>query len=139
MTKLAVKIANENAEQRALVKWLSFNPVLKNFYCKIDNEGERKVIVKNGVKIPVGLFNACKMGLRPGANDLFIYYPTKKHHGLWLEMKRNKKYSRSERLTETWLAQERFQECVKSVGYAAFFCYGCGDAIRIIENYLLNN
>jgi hypothetical protein len=76
------------------------------------------------------------MGLRPGASDIFIYYPTKSHPGLWLEVKRNKKYTKSERSTPTWIAQEKFIETVKSVGYAGFFCYGWVDGKEIIEHYL---
>jgi hypothetical protein len=123
------KPATENQEQRALVKWLSLHPILKDFYCKNHNEGART---------PAQGFNLKLLGLRPGVSDLFIYYPTAAHPGLWIEMKRNKIYTRSERMTETWLAQEKFQDCVKSVGFAAYFCYGVHDAIAIIEKYLHN-
>lgn len=77
------------------------------------------------------------MGLRSGVSDLFIYYPTKSFHGLWLEVKRNKNYSPSERKTDTWIAQEEFIRLVKSVGYAGYFCYGFEDGKNIIESYLL--
>ena len=77
------------------------------------------------------------MGLRPGASDLFIAWPTRTYHGLWLEVKRNKKYTMSERNTDTWKAQESFIEDMKSVGFAGEFCYGWIDGKRIIESYLL--
>lgn len=77
------------------------------------------------------------LGLRPGAVDLLLYYPTKTFHGLWLEVKRNKKYTKSERTTATWLRQEKFIEDVKSVGFAGDFCYGWEDGKRIVEEYLL--
>ena len=54
-------------------------------------------------------------------------------------MKRKKTYTRLQRLTETWIAQEKFQEIVKSVGFEAVTCYGFEDAIKIIESYLLND
>lgn len=76
------------------------------------------------------------MGLRPGVSDLFIYYPTKTYSGLWLEMKRNKVYTPSERNTATWKAQETFQRKAKEVGYAAHFCYGWEHGKEIIEDYL---
>jgi len=78
------------------------------------------------------------MGLRPGASDLFIYYPNKSKTkaGLWLEVKRNKKYTPSERKTETWIAQEKFIETVKTVGFEGKFCYGWIDGKEIIEAYL---
>lgn len=121
-------IPSENQEQRALVKWLSYHPIVRNFYLKLNNEGKRTG--QQG-------FNLKLMGLRPGASDLLIYYPTKTHHGLWLEMKRNKKYTKSEMSTDTWIAQEEFLKMVKSVGFAGEFCYGYEAAIKIIEAYLL--
>jgi hypothetical protein len=51
-------------------------------------------------------------------------------------VKRNKIYTKSERKTKTWLAQEQFQEAVKSVGYDAYFCFGWIHGKEIIENYL---
>jgi hypothetical protein len=125
-------------EQKALVKWLNLHPLLKNYFCKNDNEGPRKTIVRDDKVVPVGLYNAMGMGLRPGVSDIFIYWPTKTYHGLWLEVKRKKKYSPSEMNTDTWKAQEVFQMHVKSVGYMAEFCFGWEDGKRIIENYLLS-
>ena len=130
-------IPSEAEEQIALVEWLNYHPILKNYFCKNDNEGQRKTVMRDGKLVPVGLFHAIKMGLRPGVSDLFIYYPTMEYNGLWLEIKRNKKYTMSEMSTATWTAQEAFQEQVKKVGFSAHFCYGCGDAIEIIESYLV--
>ena len=118
-----LKIATENQEQRALVKWLSYHPVLKDFYCKNNNEGKRTAAQGWNLKL---------MGLRPGVSDIFVYYPTKTYAGLWLEIKRNKKYTASERRTDTWIAQQEFIERVKMVGYAGEFCYGFVDGQNII-------
>lgn len=127
MTKrLAIPV--ERVEQRALVKWLSIHPVLRDFFCKNNNEGKRTDIQTAHLKLE---------GLRPGVSDLFIYYPTKTYHGLWLEVKRNMVYPPSAKKTQTWLAQEKFQETVKSVGFAAHFCYGWNDGREIIQRYLL--
>lgn len=117
----------ERQEQEWLVQWLNLHPILKNFVVKIDNEGKRT---------PIQGFRLKKLGLRPGASDLFISYPTRACHGLYLEMKRNRVYTPSERTTPTWKSQEEFQEKMKSVGFAAFFCYGWLDGKRIVENYL---
>ncbi len=125
-TKIA--IPTENQEQRALVKWLSYHPIVREFFCKNNNEGKRTEAQGHNLKL---------MGLRPGVSDLFIYWPTKTHPGLWLEVKRNKKYTKSERSTPTWIAQEKFIETVKSVGFAGEFCYGCLDGKKIIDEYLL--
>jgi len=127
MTKrLAIPV--ERVEQRALVKWLSIHPVLRDFFCKNNNEGKRTDIQTAHLKLE---------GLRPGVSDLFIYYPTKTYHGLWLEVKRNMVYPPSAKKTPTWIAQEAFQETVKSVGFAAHFCYGWNDGREIIQRYLL--
>ncbi len=125
--KLKETIASEREEQSALVKWMSYHPIIRDFFCKNDNEGKRTPIQGRHLKL---------LGLRPGVSDIFIYYPSGSYHGLWLEMKRNKKYSPSERSTSTWKAQELFQETVKSVGFAAYFCYGWADGKNIIERYL---
>jgi len=127
--KTKPQLATEFQEQAALVKWLSMHPTLKDFYCKIPNDGLRTPITGRLMQLT---------GLRKGAGDLLIYYPNSRYHGLWIEMKRNKKYTASERRTETWVAQEKFQNIVKSVGYAHFFCYGWEDAKNVIEAYLLN-
>lgn len=111
----------------ALVTWLNYHPLLKEFFCKNDNEGKRTPIQGHNLK---------RLGLRSGVSDIFIYYPTKTYHGLWLEVKRNKKYSKSERSANSWLAQEKFIDRVKSVGFAGHFCYGWNEGKEIIENYL---
>ena len=105
------------------------HPILKNYFCKNNNEGKRSEAQGWNLKL---------MGLRPGVSDLFIYYPTRTYHGLWLEVKRNKKYSKSEMLTDTWIAQQEFINLVKSVGYAGETCYGFLDGKRIVETYLLS-
>jgi hypothetical protein len=76
------------------------------------------------------------MGLRPGVSDLLVYYPNKVFHGLFLEMKRNRKYTAYERRTPTWIAQEQFMNNVKDIGYSANFCFGWEHGKEIIENYL---
>ena len=119
---------SEAAEHRAIVRWLSYHPIVRDYYCKMHNEGKRTAIQGHQLKL---------LGLRSGVSDLFIYWPSRSFHGLWLEVKRNKAYSKSERSTKTWLAQEEFMKNVKSVGFAAEFCYGFEAGIKIIEEYLL--
>lgn len=121
-------IPTENQEQRALVKWLSTHPILKDFYCKNNNEGKRSEIQTWQLKL---------LGLKPGVPDLLIYYPNSRgQHGLWLEMKRKMNYPPSARKSTSWVLQEEFIERVKTVGFAASFCYGYEDGRRIIEDYL---
>ena len=120
-------IPTEAQEQRALVKWMNYHPIVRNYYLKITNEGKRTEAQG---------WNLKQQGLRPGVSDLFIYYPTNTYHGLWLEVKRNKKYSQSERGSASWIAQESFLESVRFVGYSGSVCYGWEDGVRIIEDYL---
>ena len=120
-------VPTERAEQRALVKWLSLHPILKNFYCKNNNEGKRTAAQTWNLKLE---------GLTPGVPDLLIYYPTTTYHGLWLEMKRKMHYPPSARKSDSWVLQEEFIKRVKTVGYAAHFCYGWEEGKQIVENYL---
>lgn len=120
-------IATESQEQKALIKWLDLHPILKNYYFKIPNEGQRSKILG---------FNLKKEGLRAGISDLFIFYPTKSFHGFFLEMKRNRIYTNFEKKNKTWIAQQEFLESAVSVGYAGEFCFGWEQAVRFIEEYL---
>lgn len=121
-------VPSENQEQRALVKWLSYHPIVRNYFLKLNNEGKRSDITGHNLKL---------MGLKTGASDLFIFYPTKKYHGLFLEVKRNKKYTPSEMRTDTWIAQQMFLDCVKKVGFAGEVCYGVENGVAIVTRYLL--
>lgn len=119
-------VLTENQEQRQLVKWIRDRADISPFVIKITNEGRMTV----GQRC-----NLILMGLCPGASDLFIAVPNVKYHGLWIEMKRNKRYSASEMATESWISQEDFQKRVRFHGYAAFFCYGFDHAKKVIESY----
>lgn len=116
-------------EQRALVKWLSIHPVLRDFFCKNNNEGKRTDIQTAHLKLE---------GLRPGVSDLFIAYPskTKKYAGLWLEVKRNMVYPPSAKKSITWINQQIWIDRMKTVGYHGDFCYGWEHGVKIIEEYL---
>lgn len=120
-------IPSESQEQKALVQWLNYHPILKNYFCKISNEGQRSVVTGARFKLE---------GLRPGVSDLLIYYPVMPYCGLWLEIKQNRRYRESERRTKSWIAQKEFIETVRGVGYHADFCYGWENGTRIIEEYL---
>ena len=123
-------IPTENQEQRALVKWLSLHPILKDYFYKNNNEGKRTEAQTWNLKL---------MGLRPGVSDLFIPYPsrTKRFAGLWLEVKRDMHYPPSARKASSWVLQEEWIERMKTVGFHGDFCYGWIDGKRIVESYLL--
>lgn len=121
-------LASENQEQRALVRWLKMHNRLRKCFCKNNNEGKRTAAQGHNLQL---------MGLRAGVSDLFIYYPTRQYHGLWLEVKQNRKYTPSEMRKDTWVAQAEFIDTVKKLGYAGEFCFGWEDGRNIIERYLL--
>jgi hypothetical protein len=114
-------------EQKALVQWLSCHPIVRDYFFKIHNEGKRSLAQGYQLRL---------LGLRKGANDLFICYPKGIYHGLFLEMKRKRKYTAYERLTPTWIAQEQFMQNVQDVGYSAHFCFGWEHGKEIVENYM---
>lgn len=108
---------------------MSLHPVLKDLFCKNNNEGKRTDSQTWNLKL---------MGLRPGVSDLFIAYPTKTYHGLWLEVKRNMHYPPSAMKSATWIAQEEWINSMLSVGYEAKRCYGWEDGKEVVEKYLLS-
>lgn len=120
-------IASEAQEQRALVQWIKTQPEIRDYVIKLNNEGKRSPQAGRNLKL---------LGLLPGASDLFIAYPSNHYHGLWLEIKCNRKYSESEMRTKTWTTQIQFLSSMKSVGFAGDFCYGWEHGMRIIEDYL---
>ncbi len=72
----------------------------------------------------------------PGASDLFIACPRGGKFGLWVEMKENRTYHPSERRKTTWMAQEAFQERMRSQGYSADFAFGFEHGRIIVCRYM---
>lgn len=128
----------EQATQIAICEWISLqHPYLMDFVIKIDNEGQRKTIVKDGKKIPVGLFLAKRMGLRPKASDLFIAWPTEKYHGLWLEIKPDGwKGPTGKKEKEHVSGQLDFLSSMASKGYQGILVAGVDRGIECISRYL---
>lgn len=123
------RIPSEAEEQRTIVQWLRLQPLLRDRFFKINNEGKRSLAQGANLKA---------LGMRSGASDIFIAFPTSLYHGLFLEVKRNMHYHASAKQSPTWLAQIKFMEDVKSVGYDAHFCYGFDDCKKIVEHYFLS-
>lgn len=127
----------ERETQKALFDWFCKQyPKLAVFFIKIDNEGKRKTIVRNGVKVPVGLYSALAQGLNPSTPDIFISLPYNEYSGLWIELKPDKWKPRSKKEKEHSEAQIERIELLRSVGYQAHFCIGALDAIDKIKDYL---
>jgi hypothetical protein len=71
------------------------------------------------------------MGVIPGVSDFFMPVPVKKHHGLWIELKRAgiSKSSVSPE-EQDWLFKMQKQ------GYAVRVCYGFESAVETTLTYL---
>lgn len=119
----------EEQTQSAILQFVELQfPMLYRTRIKIDNEGKRSM---------AGLMTAIKCGLHPGASDLFFAFPTKKFHGLFIEVKpdgwtkpRNKK--ESTRVQK----QLEFINDRKLDGYQAHFVVGVDQGIKAIREYM---
>ena len=130
-------MALERETQKAVYAWFCLQyPRLKPLFSKIDNEGKRSTIVKNGQRIQVGLFSALAQGLNPSMPDIFISFPVAPYAGLWIELKPEKWKPRSTKEREHSEKQIERIELLKSVGYQAHFCIGALTAIDKIKSYM---
>lgn len=115
----------EHAEQAALFDW-------------IVEQSERYPALQNAFAVPNGGFRhkatarfLREEGLMPGVPDVILLAPSKKHHGLCIEMKRaNGKASDVKEHQWEW-----FQRLERS-GYMTVVAYGCAEAIKAICDYL---
>jgi hypothetical protein len=110
---------SERDEQIKVFNWIHLHPQLKDLAFSIPNEGKRSLVLGRLYK---------RMGLRSGTPDIFIPYPTKTYHGLFIELK----YGRNKATP----AQAKFIERLKSYGYCAEVVWGADDAIKLITEYL---
>lgn len=86
----------------------------------IPNEGKRSEAAGRKLK---------KMGMRKGIPDLFFPVPNQKHHGLFIELKRNEKALLGKEQAE-WIVY------LNELGYRALRCSSLDDAILNIEDYM---
>lgn len=130
------KLFPESQVQIATLEWLAaFNPRARKCIIKIDNEGKRKTIISGGKTIPVGNILACKMGLHPGASDLFLAWPTAKYAGLWCEVK-PPLYKVTKSNLEHYESQMEFIKLMREQGFHADMGIGVDQCISIFSNYL---
>ncbi len=113
---------SEHDEQVALFQWARMNegrwPALRWMFA-IPNGGQRATVTAIRLKAE---------GVKAGVPDIFLPCPQENWAGLWIELKAG-----SNKPTDTqreWLAGLREQ------GYVTAVCWGAGEAIRVIENYL---
>lgn len=117
----------ERYEQKDFVRWCATVPILEDSIVGSGNAGKRNVIQATEAK---------RMGLCPGAADLFIALPVGASHGLWMEFKQARHYPPHERAKAHMRRQEAFLERMKQRGYAAEFAFGFEDGVRIATLYL---
>jgi len=112
-----VRLAStEQDEQILLVDWLNKCTTIP--VIKIDNEGKRT---------PWGGALAKRMGLYPGASDLFLARPSQGFHGLWIEMKSVK--------GKVSATQKEFMTRMFEEGYAITTCYSGDEAIKFVKKF----
>lgn len=113
-------LATEAEETIALIDWAKHHPILQDIIVHIPNEAKRTPQLGRYLK---------RIGMRAGVSDILIPYPTQKYHGLWIEMKRKKKYTIKDE-------QRYWIDKMNQLGYLAVIALGFDDAKKIIEDYL---
>lgn len=113
----------ESAHQAQVMEWSKWAyktgkyPMLNMLHCSL-----------NGVKLSATQARIAKaQGMLSGVPDLFLPLPKNGHHGLYIEMKSEKR-----RLTEN---QQWFLSNTESLGYKTAVCYSAKEAIDAIEAY----
>jgi hypothetical protein len=120
-TGLVSRFAESN-EQIAAMDWLRLqHPNIALYTMHIGNE--RKSTPYAGAIMK-------RMGILKGASDIFMAWPNKGYHGMFIEVK-----SRTGKLTKE---QAEFLNRMELVGYYIAVCYGAEDVIDTMKFYLQN-
>lgn len=120
--QLDAEAGSEHAEQVALFAWAEDNverlPALSLMFA-IPNGGHRHRSVAVQLKME---------GVKAGVPDLMLPWPARGKAGLFIEMKYGKNQPTNSQ--QLWLQR------LAQAGYATAICYGCEEAVRVIEEYL---
>ncbi len=112
----------ESAEQEALFSWAEYSlgkyPELKLLH-HIPNGGQRNVHEAASLK---------RQGVKAGVPDLCLPVARGGFHGLYIELKAG-----NNKPTEK---QKEWLRDLKEQGYCTAVCYGSGEAINVIKQYL---
>lgn len=121
----------EQRTQLAICEWLKLqHPEPYEHIVKIDNEGKRTV----GAHIL-----AKRMGLHPGASDLFLAWPIGQFHGHWMEIKPDGwkgPYGKKAKLHHE--RQMKFLEKMRERGYFTSFVIGVDQGIDAFKSYFMS-
>lgn len=114
---------SEHQEQCALIQWWRYECKLHGLpefsLFAIPNGGQRNVIAGARLKAE---------GMRRGIPDLMLAVPRNNWHGLFLELKVAGNYPTAE--------QKEAMAFLIEQQYRAVLCYGAGEAISTIKEYL---
>lgn len=117
-----METVSEADEQEAVIAWADINqrkyPCLRRLL-HIPNGGTRNVAEAVHLK---------RLGVKPGVPDLLLPYPSNGYSSLWIEMKSAK--GRPSALQKEWI------DWLNENGHMAVVCYGAGEAINALEQYV---
>lgn len=117
-------IPTELQEQTALIAWARLKKIALVHHA---NEGLRTA--RHGAILKGA-------GLAPGYPDLSLMEARGGYFGMFIELKRNRRYSESEMASKSWKLQEDWLARLRSHGYFAFRVFGFDEASEMIELYM---
>lgn len=119
-----ILLPTESEEQISLLKWAKLKSIP---LIHIPNESPR-TLYYGAILV--------KMGLSRGFPDLFLPKGFGGFFGMFIEMKRKKKYAQCLKDRSVWRNQEEWLNYLKSENYYAEFAFGWEHAAQLIENYI---
>jgi len=121
------KAGTEHAHQAALFCWAQQNqakyPQLATMFA-IPNGGARDGRTAARLKVE---------GVKAGVPDIFLPYPSKQYHGLFIELKRPKSDKKSVGRVDT--VQKVWHDYLNENNYLTVVCYGYEQAVELIQVY----
>lgn len=126
MTNKTVKkiIPTELQEQIALITWAKLKKIPLVHHA---NEGLRTSRYGKILKLA---------GLAPGYPDLSLMQARGGYFGLFIELKRNRRYSESEMALKSWMMQDNWLAILNRDGYLAVRCFGCDEGMKLVDMYM---
>ena len=120
---------SEHEEQVAVIDWKNAHiyqrPCLEWLHSSLNG-----IPLAGSAKTRGRIINYMKAeGMTPGVPDLFLPFPAKGYHGLYIEMKKDDKGKPSE-------GQVDFLEYAEGVGYLCHLAGGAAHAVEAIKDYL---
>ena len=114
---------SEEQEQAAVMEWVT---IMRPQYPELEDLFH---IGNGGLRSKTEAVRLKRIGVKAGVSDLFLPSPTKKYHGLWIELKR-KKGGRLSPEQKDWIDR------MNKKNYLAVVANGAEEACDIIYKYL---